>query len=75
MAKAGRPYFKRYETKIANHNVRIRRFFVRDYNVINSSQLTDITSSLDTLVLPFTRGYSRTARKHFSRIVAFCHYF
>ena len=27
MAKAGRPYFKRYETKITDHNVRIRRFF------------------------------------------------
>lgn len=39
MAKAGRPYFKRYETKITNHDVRIRRFFVRDYIVINSSQL------------------------------------
>lgn len=65
MAKAGRPYFKRYETKITDHNVRIRRFFVRDYNVINSSQLY-----WHYLFARYT-----CARKHFSRIGAFFNYF
>lgn len=65
MAKAGRPYFKRYETKITDHNVRIRRFFVRDYNVINSSQLY-----WHYLFARYT-----CARKHFSRIGAFFYYF
>ena len=64
MAKAGRPYFKRYETKITDHNVRIRRFFVRDYNVINSSQL-----DWHYLFARYT-----CARKHFSRIGAFFYY-